>query len=253
MKLNIRSEYELFLLALAFFTRIPVPSWVDFSSGKLRHASRYYALVGLMVGAFSAGVFVCFNTFLSTPVSVLLCMCFSVYLTGAFHEDGFADCCDGFGGGCSVEQKLSIMKDSRIGTYGAVGLVLILLLKWQLLVELDIHIALALIIGHALSRMLAGSLTFALPYVRNQDSKVRAYTPQDGRRDHCVLLVSGLIVALLLLPSSLALYLLLVTLLMRVISIYYLRHVLGGYTGDCLGAVQQISEIVLYLIVLINV
>lgn len=239
-------------MAIAFFTRIPVPKWVDFASDKLKHASRYYSVVGFIIGLMTAGIFLLCNLAFSISVSVVLCTCFSVYLTGAFHEDGFADCCDGFGGGYSTEHKLAIMKDSRVGTYAVVGLVLILLLKWQLLVELDTHTVIALILGHTLSRMLAGSLIFSLPYVRSEDSKVRAYASYGDKNDLLILCMSAFLLLFIFLSFIQVLGFFALMFLMRVISILYLKRVLGGYTGDCLGAAQQITEIFVYLILLIK-
>lgn len=253
MKFNLRSECELFLVALAFFTRIPVPAWVDFSSDRLQHASRYYALVGCLVGILTAIVYFFCHLYLSTSVSVLLSMCFSVYLTGAFHEDGFADCCDGFGGGYTIEQTLSIMKDPRVGSYGVIGLILILLLKWQLLIELDSQIIIGLIIGHIVVESLAGSLIFSLPYVRSSDSKVGSYAVCGSKTDISVLSVSTFVLLSMLLPPLQLFLLLIFVLLMRVISIRYLKKTLEGYTGDCLGAVQQMSEIVLYIFLILTI
>lgn len=248
--MTIRNECEYFLIALAFFSRIPVPAWVDFSPDKLSRACRYYALVGFVIGLLTSVVFSLAHLFFSVPVSVLISMFFSVYLTGAFHEDGFADCCDGFGGGYSTEKKLEIMKDSRVGTYGVVGLVLILLLKWQLLTELDLHIPLALILAHTLSRQLAGSLTFGLSYVRKKESKIKSFVQEVHRCDFAVLLLSGFLLTSLFLPFFQSLILLLLILVMKFLASLYLRRVLGGYTGDCLGAAQQLSEIVFYLVFL---
>ena len=126
----IKKEIELFLLALSFFTRIPVSKKLDYTEEKLSKSTKYFSLIGLIVGAFSMGIYWSSSFVFSKEISILLSMVASVLMTGAFHEDGLADVCDGFGGGWSRERILSIMKDSRIGTFGFVGLLLVMLLKF---------------------------------------------------------------------------------------------------------------------------
>jgi len=132
----IREQWHLMLLAISFFTRIPVKHSVDISSKMLNEASRYFALVGLIVGAFSALAFYLAITIVPVEIALLIAMFTSVLLTGAFHEDGWADVWDGFGGGWTIENKLNIMKDSRLGTYGAAALFFILMIKYQTLLAL---------------------------------------------------------------------------------------------------------------------
>src|SRR5215216_6030305 len=97
-------QCRLFFIALQFFTRVPVPAWVGFEPGWLQHASRYFPLVGLLVGAVGALVYALAHWLWPAPVAVLLSTAATIYLTGAFHEDGFADMCDGFGGGLTRER-----------------------------------------------------------------------------------------------------------------------------------------------------
>src|SRR5690606_8920596 len=131
-----RYQLELFFAALGFFTRIPVPAWVPWSPERLNHAARYFPLVGWVVGGVGAGAFLAFALVLPASLAVILSMAVTIRLTGAFHEDGWADTCDGLGGGWDKAQVLTIMKDSRIGSYGTVGVVLMLLAKAAALVEL---------------------------------------------------------------------------------------------------------------------
>lgn len=119
-----RAKHEMNLVfnALSFFSRIPVPKNVRYSGQSLSQCVAYFPLVGWIVGLVSAGLIVLLMPILGAPLAILLSMAASCWLTGAFHEDGFADCCDGFGGGYTPEQMLRIMKDSRLGTYGVLGL-----------------------------------------------------------------------------------------------------------------------------------
>ena len=125
-----------FFNALAFYTRIPCPNWVDYSEEQLNRASAYFPLMGYLVAGFSFLVFYLAQTIFSIELSILLSMVAGILFTGAFHEDGFADLCDGFGGGWKAEDILRIMKDSRLGTYGVTGLLLVLLIKWQSLIDI---------------------------------------------------------------------------------------------------------------------
>jgi len=112
-------QLRLFFVALQFFTRMPVPRWVGFDPQWLSQASRYFPAVGLVVGAFAALAYALASALWPPIVAVLLSTSTTIWLTGAFHEDGFADTCDGLGGGMTRERVLEIMKDSRIGAYGA--------------------------------------------------------------------------------------------------------------------------------------
>src|ERR1700741_3659104 len=122
-------QLRLFFTALQFFTRLPVPRWVGFEAHWLNHASRYFPLVGLVVGPIAAAVYGAAAWLFPGPVAGMLSTAACIYATGAFHEDGFADMCDGFGGGMTAERVLEIMKDSRIGAYGAIGTICLLGLK----------------------------------------------------------------------------------------------------------------------------
>ncbi|RYZ88412.1 MAG: adenosylcobinamide-GDP ribazoletransferase [Moraxellaceae bacterium] len=162
-------EVNLFFLALGYFSRIPMPGWIEYSPENLNHASRYFTLVGWFLGLCVAGVYVAAHYFFSSTTSIWLCMLFSLLLTGAFHEDGLADTADGLGGGFTRERKLDIMKDSRLGTYGTCALLMALLGKFILLQQLQ-NIITSLAIAYALSRMVAVSLLFTMTVVSDPDS-----------------------------------------------------------------------------------
>ena len=155
-----RHELRLFLTALQFFTRVPVPRWVGFSPDWLNHCTRYYPMVGLFVGMVGATVYGFSVQWWTPAVAVVLCIAATVYMTGAFHEDGWADTCDGLGGTVSRERAFEIMKDSRIGTYGTAGLVLLLGLKLAALAGMSDTRAVmaALIVGHTVSRLCSATL-----------------------------------------------------------------------------------------------
>ena len=246
-----RYQLELFFTALGFFTRIPVPAWVPWSPERLNHAARYFPLVGWVVGGVGAGAFLAFALVLPVSLAVILSMAVTIRLTGAFHEDGWADTCDGLGGGWDKAQVLTIMKDSRIGSYGTVGVVLMLLAKAAALVELAAHghaaAALALLAAHPLSRLASTSLIHWLPYVREDESSkskplARALRPAEL----AAATAFGLAPLTLLAPLQAAAALAAVAALTLWAARVFLRR-LGGYTGDLLGAAQQGTELACYL------
>ena len=160
-------QLRLFFIALQFFTRLPIPRWVGFEQAWLHHASRYFPAVGLVVAAIAGGVYAAAALVLPPPVAVLLSTAAGIYATGAFHEDGFADSCDGLGGGHTRERVLEIMKDSRIGAYGAIGIGLMLATKVAALASMPkLAVLGALLAAHPLSRLMACSLIWRMEYAR---------------------------------------------------------------------------------------
>jgi adenosylcobinamide-GDP ribazoletransferase len=245
-------EIKAFFAAIRFFTRIPVPSWVGHSQDQLNHAARYFPLVGLIVGAIGAVITEATAMVLPASLAILLGMVATILATGAFHEDGLADACDGFGGGWEKLQILTIMKDSRIGSYGAIGIGLALTIKFHALNEIDTlaeppALALALLAGHAASRLAPVLLMRFLDYVREDEtakSKPLAKSIDNGGLALATVFALG--PCLLLAPVAAACALGGVLLVTIVAGRYFLRHI-GGYTGDCLGATQQVAEIAFYL------
>lgn len=231
-----------------FFTRIPCPKWVNHDVEYLQKSSKYFSLVGIIVGVIGAIVFYGFSFLFSTEISLLLSMVSTIYITGAFHEDGFADVCDGLGGGWTKEKILLIMKDSRLGTYGAVGLLLILAVKFASLREIPTYyIPLALISGHSLSRFIATTLIHTHPYVRDtEDSKAK---PAAKSMSLTMLLVSAVfgILPLFFFKTPLVFLVLIPCYLAKMYLASKFKKWLGGQTGDCAGAVQQFSEVIFYL------
>ena len=169
-----------------------------------------------------------------------------VLLTGAFHEDGFADVCDGFGGGWNKQQILTIMKDSRIGAYGAIGLTLLVVLKIALLSSLSpAAIPGQLLAGHSISRLAPLILMHRYSYAGAIDSKGAAAVFKPQHSD--LLFSAGFALApFMALPIELLWSLLPLYLVIWKLGRYFNDHI-EGYTGDCLGASQQITETAYYL------
>ena len=247
----LRRELEYFFGAVRFFTRLPVPGWVGHSAEALNHSARYFSAVGLLVGGIGALVYLGAAQLWPQPVAVLLSMAATIYATGAFHEDGLSDTVDGLGGGWEKLRILEIMKDSRVGSYGVVAMVLTLLGKFALLNALDPElIPFALLAGHAVSRFCSTVLLATMDYVREDllsKAKPLATKLSPGAMLFALSFVVG---CLALLPLEKAF----VGCALAALATFWLaskfKRWLGGYTGDCLGATQQVSEIAFYLGVL---
>lgn len=252
----LRYHLRLLLLAVQFYTRLPVPAWAGYSDELLNKATIYFPLVGWLVGSVAAGVFAGASfLFRNAEVALLLSMVASILLTGAFHEDGFADVCDGFGGGWTQDKILAIMKDSRLGTYGATGLGLLLAGKFLVLRGLPpAAVTPALLLAHPLSRATALTCIFSHRYARaNEDSKAKPVAKKMSAAE----LATGLLMGALPLLAYAAwlhrpvlLLVLLPLAVVKTILARYFQRWIGGYTGDCLGAIQQAAEVSIYLFLL---
>ena len=269
-----REEKRVFFTALMFYSRIPCPAWVDHSPDYLDKATRYFPLVGWIVGAVAAAFFALGAVLWNPVVGALLGTGATLLLTGAFHEDGWADMCDGFGGGYTPAKILEIMKDSRLGTYGAVGLGVLLSLKiaaltgiahsyWEddmgnrmgiipVYVENWPRAAAALLCAHPLSRALAVQMIGVLDYAREDaTSKVKPVAKSFPLSSRLIALFFGLTPLALVSywqPFSPAPLLALLAALGAVAVVARMaKRRLGGYTGDCLGAAQQAAEVAFYL------
>jgi adenosylcobinamide-GDP ribazoletransferase len=244
-----KEELKVFLTAIMFYTRIPVPHWVLYSQKYLDHSIRYFPLIGWIVGAVAGGIFIISQYFFPTSISLILSMIVTIMLTGAFHEDGFSDTCDGLGGGWTKKEVLDIMKDSRIGSYGTIGLVLILLFKFTLLMEISLAlIPIAFIVSHTVSRLAVIFFRRMHQYVReNDDAKAKPMSQKMSKADFFMALMFG-IVPLFVLPLKMAAIILFCVFVTQYLFSSYIVRRIGGFTGDCLGATQQLCEIMCYLV-----
>ena len=244
----IRKEIQVFFTALMFYTRIPCPKWVNHDAEYLNKATRYFPLIGWIVGGACAIVFYGASLYLSKEISLILSFVSGILITGAFHEDGFADVCDGFGGGWTKERILDIMKDSRVGAYGVIGLISIFLFKFYLLLSIDSRlIPLVIFSAHAYSRFCAASFILTHNYVReNEDSKAKPVAKSLSISNFIIALLFGITV--LLVFKSLTIFILLIPVYtIKLLLGRYYKKWIGGYTGDCLGATQQVCEVGFYL------
>lgn len=245
-------QLRLFFIALQFFTRLPIPRWVGFQMEWLHQSSRYFPAVGIVVGGVTALVYLLCAMLWPQPVAVLLSVVAGIWLTGAFHEDGFADTCDGMGGGMTPQRVMEIMTDSRIGTYGAVGIGLLLALKCTTLASLPpAMVAPALLLAHPLSRLASAVLIWRLEYAKSE-GKAKPLAQKMSGAEFLVAAVSVMPVVILAgVLNWMTWPAMLIAAVAGAVAAWWLARKfvrrIGGYTGDCLGAVQQLSEAVFYL------
>jgi adenosylcobinamide-GDP ribazoletransferase len=248
-------ELRLFWTALRFYTRLPAPAWVGHSDAWLRRSTRYLPAVGWVVGGVVAGVMAGADWLWPAPVAVVLGLAAGVWLTGGLHEDGWADVCDGFGAGGPRQRVLDIMKDSRVGVYAILGLVLLFGVKITALgalLETAGWLGLGGVVwAQVVSRWCAVTIIWRGHYARDDaSSKSRAIAqpmsvPQLAAAT--VWLLPGAAWAWWrpwwLLSAAVALA-------VSLVLARWFKRRLGGYTGDCLGAAQQLTETAVYLTLL---
>lgn len=250
-------QWQVLVIAITFLTRLPLPIR-EFSQTKLDKSSGYFGIVGLFIGVWLAFWLWFLSMYLPTDIAVILMMMLGFYSTGGFHEDGLADVCDGFGGGYSKTKKHQIMKDSRLGTYGALGLFSVLLLKFhalQTLANASLLVTLVSIVAmQSLSRVFATTFIVTTPYSDGNETNAKPQASKVYASSILLLLfTTSVSLSLIYSVSTGAIVLVFTTmfaLLHLVLRKWFLHHI-SGYTGDCLGFSQQAFEILGYLILLI--
>lgn len=276
--MNLISQFvREYLLAVQFFTRIPVvgrlADWVGYSPELLRASAGHFPGIGILVGTLAALVYWLLQALLpDTPftplVATVLSTAATVLLTGGFHEDGLADVADGLGGSQDRDRALEIMKDSRVGAFGAMALMLALLGKVALLAMLgsvegslpeggddapfsNWYICAALLTGHVVSRGLPLLLIWLLPHVGNTaSSKSKPLADQISQGSLLVAFIWSFVV-LALAGLALDAISLITACSFAMLALLWMgalfKRRLQGFTGDCLGATQQVCEIAFYL------
>lgn len=234
------------LAAMSFFTRLPFWRLTTLESKHYENIVPLWPLAGLLTGGLMMSVFYAASLLLPVNVAIVLAIISRVLLTGALHEDGFADFCDGFGGNSTGsfdadrERTLRIMKDSFIGSYGVLGLILYHLLLWTVLSSLASIlplwiVALSILGIDVLSKAVSSMIVYFLPYARNAEAAKNKLVYNRGR--------------LPLLPILLSVITLNAPILFLLFR--WMKHRIEGYTGDCCGATFIIMESYNYILLLI--
>ncbi len=253
------------LATFSFFTRLPVWRLTTIDKCYYERVVPLWPLAGWLTGGLMAVVFLLATMLgFTTGIAVALALISRVLLTGALHEDGFADFCDGFGGGTDRESVLRIMKDSHIGTYGVLGLVLYYLLAWSTMCAIAIvtFFPLVMIAADVVSKYFSSYIIYFLPYARKaEDAKNKLVYSCTTLTDWMVSTVLGLLPMVLLIvfipdlfPSALLCFV--ACAICCLILFFFMHKRIHGYTGDCCGACFILTELVFYLsfyIVLVHV
>jgi len=242
----LNKEWQILKQAILFFTRIPLSCKSTYHASDTMHAIRYLPLIGLLVGLWASAVFVLFHYIFSSEISIFFSMISTIILTGAIHEDGFADFCDSLGG-MTPESRLRIMKDPNIGAFGVIALLGILSGKYLFLIHIDsYHLPWVLVSGHVLSRFFILFFMLFLPYAgKPETSKSLSLVETIHIKNICIATVIT-ILTIFVLPYDVLVSIPLLILIILLLFFYY-RKSIGGYTGDYLGAAQQITELLHYL------
>jgi adenosylcobinamide-GDP ribazoletransferase len=235
-----------FLFAVQFLTRIPLAARDAPSAWDLRWAAAWYPVVGLLIGVGAAAVYTASTALLPSSASIVVVLLFLVMVTGALHEDGLADCADGFAGARERDRVLEIMRDSRIGTFGALAVVFAVLLKFTLLTSLgERDVVRVLIIAPVVGRWLVLPLAMVMRPAR-PDGRGSAFAQHVGAAQMLVSAIPAVITGGALFQMS---FITLAAGATSVVALFgwYCHRRIGGITGDCLGAAIQLAEITTYL------
>ncbi len=232
------------VLAFQFLTRIPLPG-KHHGHGGLSGAIKFFPVVGLIIALGAIGLRRILSHHLPPLVIAALVLAYLVVITGGFHEDGLADSADGFGGGWTKEKILEIMRDSRIGSFGALAIGLSLLARYSLLSSLSaVRFSSYVIAAHVLCRWTTLPLSFFMQPARTE------WQGAGAMRTSLLSLAIGTIIALVICYFSMhlafCLPLAVAAGVTALTAVYYQRQI-GGITGDCFGATNQLTEIAIYI------
>lgn len=239
--------------ALIFFTRLPWWRLYQPPQASYKAVVEFWPLTGWLTGGAMAATLYFGSMVLPWPVAVIAAIVLRLLVTGALHEDGLADFMDGFGGGADRARILAIMKDSHIGTYGVLGLILYISLLAATLYSMPPTIAaLAVCAADPFSKMVTSQLVNMLPYARREDeAKNKTIYRKPSLAAGLSLTVQGLLpMALMIWLTGISWYLVIAVpaLVMYFLYLLMLRKI-QGYTGDCCGAVCLLVELAVYLLV----
>ncbi|UAL12798.1 adenosylcobinamide-GDP ribazoletransferase [Caulobacter segnis] len=239
-----RHQIRLLLCAVQFLTRVPTPNLSTFEPDWITRSARYFPLVGQGVGLVSALVLIGAERVWGGAVAAVLAIAVGLLITGAFHEDGLADTADGLGGGQTPARRLEIMKDSRVGTYGVCALGLILATKGAVLTSTPVlTAAVALLAAHGLGRAAAVVAMRATPYAPQGEAGKWKPVPQGVRPGEVLAALLFAAWPLAFLPPGAALAGVAGGALLAILMAALAKRLIGGHTGDVLGAIEQVFEL----------
>lgn len=245
------SDMKQILAAFIFFTRLPFWKITNVPSRYFKHVVNYWPMVGYLTGGLMALTLFVTAHILPLPIAVILTVLMRLLITGALHEDGLADFCDGFGGGTSRERILEIMKDSHIGTYGVIGLILYYTLLIYTITSISYPLVCSVLFcGDIWAKYCSSHIINILPYARKEEeSKAKIIYDKMPPQTMIINTALGLFPTIFLLQAR-YIVALVVSALVCYLLIRLMKKRLQGYTGDCCGALFLITELSFYIIVL---
>lgn len=236
--------------AFVFFTRLPLWRLKAFnvSMEHYKQVISYWSVVGWLTAIVMVSVLWLSAQVLPFSIAVLLAIISRLLITGTLHEDGLADFFDGFGGGATRERILAIMKDSHIGTYGVLSLIVYFLMLYIILTSMDLQLAcIAILVGDPLCKLIASQITLLLPYARTEEtSKAKVVYNKMSVKPFIISLFFGLF-PLLFLMGMMQYIAVIFPILIFFILVFLMKRKIGGYTGDCCGALFLLCELSFYL------
>ena len=236
--------------AMTFLTRIPVSKLSINNQYSLVNSCTYFPLIGVVIGLLIGVTFSITNHFWDANIAIVMSLAIAVIVTGAFHEDGFADVCDSMGA-FDKEKKLVIMKDSRLGTYGVTGLICLFFLKFQALSEIaqsEQNLLLIFVLAHGLSRWSSLPLIYFNTYISRDSKSGKDLTTHSINEYRLTIASIFSLILLFILGWGLIVSLLCGLIVTLTTTQYYYRKSIGGITGDCLGATNKLTELMVYLV-----
>jgi len=235
-------------VSVLFCTRVPLPHSAPIDGGDVARASWAFPLAGALVGGAGALAYVtALAVKLPPAIAATLSLATTLVLTGCLHEDGLADAADGFGGGRYRERKLEIMRDSRLGTYGACALMMSLMLRWSAVFAIasPLPVALALVAAHVSGRAALPAFMRFVPPARPEGLSAQAGQPT-ARRAAVATLLGVSMLGMALGPAATMIGVALAASAWLCMAWLSMRQI-GGQTGDVAGALEQIIEIAILL------
>jgi adenosylcobinamide-GDP ribazoletransferase len=241
------------LAAIQFFTRLPIWRFCNLEPDRFRHVVEWWPVVGYLTGGVMALVLWGASHVFPLSVAVVLALLSRLLLTGALHEDGLADVCDGFGGGTDRSRILAIMKDSHVGTYGILGLVIYFLLMFTCMVALTPDTAWRVVLAADVTGKCFASYIIGLPYARPEaESKIKVTYVRTAQWRQLLTTVICLLPVVFILPSDARIWVFVAPAVVMLSGLLFLRHKLHGYTGDCCGALFLLCELSFYLAYIVH-
>ena len=237
-----------------FFTRLPFHKIKQVPSECFSHVTGWWSVTGWLTGGVSALTFWLLFQVTSASIAIVMALLVRVLLMGALHEDGFADFLDGFGGGNDKESTLRIMKDSHIGTYGVIGLILYFLLSYVVLANIHPdYVPFIILSSDVFAKFISSHIVWFLPYARPEsESKNRTVYTHSTALEEILTIISGIAaLAIIVLPDKPFItnyfnisLITIVPIVVFCLLLLLFKKKIGGYTGDCCGALFLITELV---------